>query len=150
MEVTLSKALKIKNRLVSDITDYQKKIIEYNQVHTGDKVPYDTRELLAYLLESKERLITLKTKIHTTCEPIREKIFKLGELKDTLKFLSDVPTKTGMVKASPYSHETVEMSSCISTIDMEVTRNTLRGEIEDIQDSIDLFNAKTKISIPED
>lgn len=147
MEVTLSKALKIKNRLISEVQDLQSKIREYNQVHEDNFAPFNVEEMLNELQATKEKLVTLKTNIHNKCEPIRNNIFKISELKDTLKFLSEVPTKSGMVKSHSYSQEMIPMKSYISSMEMDKHIKTIRAEIEDLQDTIDVFNAKTTILV---
>ena len=79
--MNIKKALKLKNKLVLQVSENYQKVSAYNSVEEGSKKPYDTRESLEAYNSSVNELIELKTKIHRANGPVYDKIFRLSELK---------------------------------------------------------------------
>jgi cell fate (sporulation/competence/biofilm development) regulator YmcA (YheA/YmcA/DUF963 family) len=98
------------------------------------------------VINKRDDLIKFKTAIHLTSEPIREKIFRLSELKNYLSNLNRLNTTEGNVKSRGYGTEDVTTYACtINEIQKQSLLESIQTEIEDIQDEIDTFNATTEL-----
>jgi hypothetical protein len=142
----LSKALKLKNKKVTDYNNTVTKMISVNSYDITSKRYYDTRKLLEEVIVKRDDLIKFKTAIHTTSEPIREKIFRLGELKNLLMNFNRLSTNEGVIKSRGYGTEEVTTYKCtINELEKVALIESIQTEIEDIQDDIDVFNATTEL-----
>jgi hypothetical protein len=142
----LSKALKLKNKKVTDYNNTVTKMISVNSYDITSKRYYDTKKLLEEVIVKRDDLIKFKTAIHTTSEPIREKIFRLGELKNLLMNFNRLSTNEGVIKSRGYGTEEVTTYKCtINELEKVALIESIQTEIEDIQDDIDVFNATTEL-----
>ena len=142
----LSKALKLKNKKINDYNNTVTKMISANSYDITSKRYYDTKLLLEQSIVKRDDLIKFKTAIHLTSEPIREKIFRLGEVKHFLMNLNRLSTNEGIITSRGYGSEEVKTYECtINELDKAALMEGLQTEIEDIQDDIDAFNATTEL-----
>lgn len=153
MNVTISKALKIKNRVIREISSLEDKITKHNQVmYIPDtqkpKYELDTKFLHGELFEKRNLLAIIKTSIHNASEPVRIKIFQLSELKSHIKFVDVIPAENGTV-TKKYSDVLKNVKSQINVQDIDNFKKELQEKIDNIQDELDEFNAITKVEIPE-
>ena len=89
--------------------------------------------------------LDLKTAIHTTSEPIRLKIFQLGELKSLLNTVNSLDTKSGVYKEG-YREVTLRTYESSITEEEKASKvKTIEDTIELLQDEIDTFNATTEL-----
>jgi len=142
----LSKALKLKNKKISEYNNTFTRMISANSYDIDSKRYYNTDELHVEVINKRDDLIKFKTAIHLTSEPIREKIFRLSELKNYLSNLNRLNTTEGNVKSRGYGTEDVTTYACtINEIQKQSLLESIQTEIEDIQDEIDTFNATTEL-----
>lgn len=143
--MTIAQALKEKNKLAFKIKVNWFKIKSKNSLIKGAHRPYDIHELKDQTLVLVDELIDLKTKIHQASAPVRDKIFRLSELKAVLSTLGGIPTNEGITK-DKYENEFTEMDASIKTIELDEMMEQYRDEIDDLQDHLDNFNYTTMIS----
>ena len=142
----LSKALKLKNKKVTDYNATVTRMISANSYDVESKKYYDSRELLIEVIAKRDDLIKFKTAIHLTSAPIREKIFRLGEIKNLLLNLNRLNTNEGVIKSRGYGTEDITTYACsFNEVEKTSLIEDLQTDIEEIQDEIDTFNATTEL-----
>lgn len=142
-QMTVAKALKTKNRLVKKINTLTNRIYEYNSIPDGNRRPYDMEQLLNEIGELRKKLVDLKAKVHRANEPVFEKIFRLSELKSYITSLNSVDTTTG-VDTGWGSSEVTHVAQ-IGPAELNVLIDGVQAQIDDLQDELDEWNAKTQI-----
>lgn len=142
----LSKALKLKNKKINEYNNLVTKMVSCNSYDVTSKRYYDAKTLHNEVVDKQADLIKFKTAIHLTSEPIRYKIFELGELKNYLMNLSRLSTNEGVVKSRGYGESDVSTYACsINELEKVKMMESIQTEIEYIQDAIDAFNATTEL-----
>lgn len=144
--MNLAKALKLKNKKLSEYNKTIQKMRAYNSYDVDSKKVYNSKELMTQAEAQLNDYVALKTAIHSTSEPIRSKIFRLGELKSFLSNITNMSTTEGIVKSSGYRETTtITYAVDITEEEKEAKLKAIQDEIEAIQDEIDTFNALTSI-----
>ena len=150
MEITLARALKLKNRLAEKISEIDSDIIKYNRIAEGNDREINVQEAIKKRSDYIDKLIKLKVDIFNAGNPIRKQIFGLSELKAEIAFLRSIPTergkhyRTGIYQEDPEVEYGVELTK--ADIDAMVKRN--ESLIDSIQfDIIDAHNSNTMIEI---
>ena len=142
----LSKALKLKNKKVSEYNTIVTKMVSYNSYDIDSKKVYNSKELYNEVVTKLLDLVKFKAAIHTTTEPIRERIFELAELKNLLMNVNRLNTTEGKVKSRGYDGSDVSVYACDIVEEEKVQiMQALQNSIETIQDEIDAFNATTDL-----
>jgi len=95
MKVTLAKALKLKNRFASKVSEVSNKITQYNSIIEGQERPVDINALMEKRGKLMDGLINLKSAINVANAPIQSTIYLLAELKGELNFLRSIMTDSG-------------------------------------------------------
>ncbi|VTS06086.1 hypothetical protein [Tuwongella immobilis] len=144
-QINLSRALKLKNRVVHRLSQLDMQIITYNS-DIEDNQEYDVRLLYKQRMVLAEQLVQLKVALNAANKPIQGLIFELAECKALVAMLGKVNTKHG---------PSIEGFSGVRTnyvaqfrkpdIDREVRR--VEQEIDRIQDELDQFNYRTMIAV---
>jgi hypothetical protein len=137
--MNIKQALKRKNVLVNEIKQEFVKAQTYNSFEVGAKKAYSARMALdAYIAKTNE-LIALKTAIHLANAPIYGKIFRLSELKSTIKYLGSLNCAEG--KENRYgSVEPRILEVEIDVVERDNMVKAMESEIDTIQDELDYFN----------
>jgi hypothetical protein len=150
--ITLAKALKVKNRLVGELSSLQGVARQHNCL------PNESREEKSVQLSkvwediqtTSNRIVELKSKLAIATSPITPYLVDLAETKSTISFLESLPIKEGKEDTQigygvNSSLKTVVWNSFIN----ESSKNNLIKEnkkrLDFLQDKIDEFNAITKI-----
>ena len=142
----LAKALKLKNKLLKEYNVTLSRTISSNCYDVDTQKVYNSAVLLQEAILQRDRYVTLKAAIHSTSEPIRKKIFELGELKSFLSKFESLTTREGIVKDSNYNGTTVKTYAAdISEQSKQEIIKSLEESIENIQEEIDSFNATTDL-----
>src|SRR3989304_7125363 len=94
----LYKALKLKKKLIGEISALRSKIQEKNSYAVGSLNPdnYNVPNLYRDLNEKINSLVDLKVAINSANIGIRDKIFVLSELKALISMLKVLPTTEGI------------------------------------------------------
>lgn len=137
--MNIKQALKRKNVLVNEIKQEFVKAQTYNSFEVGAKKAYSARTALdAYIAKTNE-LIALKTAIHIANAPIYGKIFRLSELKSTIKYLTALNCTEG--KENRYGAvEPRILEVEIDVVERDNMVKAMEAEIDKIQDELDYFN----------
>lgn len=145
--MNIKKALKLKNKLVLQVSENYQKVSAYNSVEEGTKKPYDTREALEAYNSSVNELVELKTKIHRANGPVYDKIFRLSELKSMASRLKSLNCQEGKVAKNRWDADVPPsmMVSEIGIVERDEMVKHIEAQIEEIQDILDTHNAVTEI-----
>lgn len=141
--MNLIKALKTKKKLINETQKAFKKVNENNTYLEDETKPYNASTEFEKYLTLTNELIDLKVKIHLANAPIYPKIFRLSELKNIvsqLKYLNVRESKTVRADGTPI----VTLAS-INLLERDSLIEKYEAEIEQLQEEIEEFNAKTKI-----
>jgi hypothetical protein len=145
--MNLTKALKHKKKLVKQADEMFNRFQRYNSQNKENvNKGYSPEEAFNSWIELTQDLIELKTKIHNANIKIAEKIFRLGELKNLVSRIRVVDTKSGLVKE--HRHPDVAPIEYVTYMDLFAKDDQIskwEGEIEQLQEEIEAYNAITKI-----
>lgn len=142
----IAKALKLKNKKVSEYTDLLNKMVASNSSDQSAKKNYDSKVLYGQVVNLQADIIKLKTAIHRASDPVRSKIFEIGEVKNLLTYIARMSTVEGIVKNRGYSSATED----IYVADFSEAAKTslikeLQERIETLQEELDSFNATVEV-----
>jgi hypothetical protein len=150
--ISLAKALKIKNRLVGELSNLQSVARQHNALPTEsrEEKSVNLEEIWNDIQTTSNRIVELKSKIAVATAPITPLLVDLAETKSTITFIESLPIKEGKEDTQigygiNSSLKTVVWHSYID----EAKKNRLlkenKNRIDLLQDQIDEFNAVTKI-----
>ena len=141
----LAKALKLKNKKLKEYKSTLMKVIQHNSYDVDNKPVYDSKELFQDAEKKLADYLDLKTAIHSSSQPIRLKIFQLGELKSLLNTVNNLDTKSGVFKEGYREVSLTTYEAKISEEEKAAKVKTIEDTIELLQDEIDTFNATTEL-----
>ena len=155
MKVTISKALKTKNRLTSRITQVKSQIRAHNAYIVDKTIPVDeikiqikVPELLQELDSLTNKLIAVKSAIGKGNVGSVDKIFRLSEAKGLLAYWEIVDCTEG--RAGGYGHDNDVKRVQVSLTEKNKIVSELQKLTEKLQDELDEYNATTRVEIPDD
>ena len=143
--INLSKALKLKNKLIAKNTELMQRVLLYNSAKTGNDRPYSSTDSLKQYNEGIKELVDLKTLIHLANAEVYHKIFMMSELKSLASKLKGLDCKTGMHAEGWKSEIPVEFDSEISILEKDKIIASIEQEIENIQEALEEHNVRTTI-----
>ncbi len=146
-EITLSKALKVKNRLTGRLAKIQEDIQTYNSVPEGQADQVNVPALMKTREELVGALVSLKTAINDANREVQRDIYDLAEKKAMAQFLGGVNTRHG--PQPPVYPSTVEVVyvAALKKADVDALVVHLEKEIDQLQDKLDQFNHDHKIEV---
>ena len=146
-EITLAKALKIKNRLTGRLAKVQADIQAYNSVPAGQADQVNVPALMQTRAELVGALVTLKTAINEANREVQRDIYDLAEKKATAQFLAGVNTRHGpQPPVYPSTTEVIYVAALKkANVDALVAR--LESDIDQLQDRLDQFNHAHKVEV---
>ena len=141
----LTKALKLKNSLVGEVTTLKNIIIASNVTFAKNTPEYDSKTKYSELLGKIQELASHKAKIAAANSGIYPQMFLLAEYKGLIEHLRSLNTKDGVEPA--VHREAVEIVYKASIKDSFVNEEVARltKEIEKLQDEIDEYNTTHSI-----
>jgi hypothetical protein len=143
----LHKALKLRKKLVGEITSLKQQIQGKNSYLVGslNAEKYNVPKLYDELLEKIDQLTGLKYVINEANKEIQAQIYTLAEYKALIAFWNSVPVSEGTQVHGYSDAKTLEYKVQID----EETRNnyvkTFQTRVDAIQEEIDVFNYTTEI-----
>ena len=146
-EITLAKALKIKNRLTGRLAKVQTDIQAYNSVPEGQADQVNVPTLMKTREELVEALVGLKAAINDANREAQRDIYALAEKKATAQFLAGVCTRHGPQPAVYPSTTEVTYVAALKKADVDSLVVRLEKEIDQLQDRLDQFNHAHKIEV---
>lgn len=147
-ELTLAKALSVKNRLAGRLAQSRTNIETYNSVLEGRRRAggVDVRAELERFQKLQHALVTVKAAIQHANDPIYADILRLGEIKSQLQLLNGLNTTHG---AEPgFNGVELLYDAAIKKPEILHMVRALEGEIDTTQDRINQHNASTQIELP--
>lgn len=147
-QITLAKALKLKNRLAGRLSKVQEDISTYNSVLKEQVGKVDIPACVKLRDQIQESLIGLKTKIILANGEIQETLIRMGETKSKLTFLEMIPVRDGQERHG-YQNTEITWVAAISKADIDAERKKLESEIDAMQDKVDTFNHTQRLEIPQ-
>lgn len=144
IEITLAKALKLKNRLAGRVSELTNDIKTYNSQQEGAEV-VNVLQRYTERTELVSRLIQLKTAISRANEPVQRQIYTLAERKALMSLLNELPTQHGSV--SQYHQAPVRYVAQMRKEHVDQEKRRLEQEIDQLQDELDRFNQTTVIGV---
>jgi hypothetical protein len=139
-EITLVKALKVKNRLTGRLAKVQADIQAYNSVPAGQAGQVDIPALMQTRAGLVDALVALKTAINEANREAQRDIYDLAEKKATLQFLAGVNTRHGPQPAVYPGSAEVNYVAVLKKADVDALVARLEKEIDQLQDKLDQFN----------
>jgi hypothetical protein len=146
-EITLGKALKIKNRLTGRLAKVQADIQAYNSVPEGQADQVNVPALMKTREELVGALVSLKTAINDAYREAQRDIYDLAEKKATAQFLAGLNTRHGPEPAVYPNTTEVNYVAALRKADVDALVVRLEKEIDQLQDRLDQFNHVHKIEV---
>jgi hypothetical protein len=146
-EITLAKALKVKNRLAGRLAKVQADIQAYNTVPEGQAGQVNVPALLKNREELVGALVSLKTAINEANREVQRDIYDLAEKKATAQFLAGVNTLHGPQPAVYPNTTQVNYVAALKKADVDALVVRLEKEIDQLQDRLDQFNHVHKVEV---
>ena len=146
-ELTLAKALKIKNRLAGRLAKVQADIQAYNSVPAGQADQVNVPALVQTREELVGALVNIKTAINEANREAQRDIYDLAEKKATAQFLAGVNTRHGPQPAVYPNTTEVSYVAALKKADVDALVVRLENEIDQLQDRLDQFNHDHKIEV---
>lgn len=143
----LHKALKVKNRLVGEINNLQKVLQRENSRRNDNLSKVNCSETYDKLLDSLNRLVTLKTAIAKANTVIYDKIYEMDQLKSLMVFLKTLLTKEGeeLVYMGPNENKLYTWSCFMNQQAVDKALEELQVKVNNRQDEIDCANSVTEL-----
>jgi hypothetical protein len=146
-EITLAKALKVKNRLTGRLAKVQADIQTYNSVPEGQANQVNVPALLKTREELVEALVHLKTAINDANREVQRDIYLLAEKKAMAQFLGGLNTRHGPQPAVYPNTTEVQYVAALKKADVDARMARLEKEIDQLQDTLDHFNHVRKVEV---
>ena len=146
-EITLAKALKVKNRLAGRLAKVQADIQAYNSVPEGQADQVNVPALMQTHEELVGALVALKTAINDANREAQRDIYDLAEKKATAQFLAGVNTRHGPQPAVYPNTTEVSYVAALKKADVDGLVARLEKEIDRLQDRLDQFNHDRRIEV---
>lgn len=163
VKVSLARLLKVKNRIASEVTRKNEKIVQYNVFTVIDdknnlnpvvtvEPPVYVNELVNEVNQLITDLIFVKSLISRANNKIVDKIYRMSECKGQLAFFKKLNCAEGKI-TNTYSMRDIDNSEYRVAQIKEEDRNNrveaLIAEINKLQDELDEFNATHRVEIDE-
>jgi hypothetical protein len=146
-EITLAKALKLKNRLSGRLAKVQNDIQTYNSVPEGQADQVSVPGLVQTREELVGALVSLKTAINEANREVQRDIYELAEKKATAQFLAGLNTRHGPQPPGYPATVEVHYVAALKKADVDALVARLEGEIDQLQDKLDHFNHVHRIEV---
>lgn len=149
--MNIAKALKVKNRLAGEVSRLQDIFRRENSRRNDNISTIDRPKAYEAVLEAFEKLVKLKGAINEATAKIAPKLAELSEYKLFLSYISSVPTREGPEIEQCYGSTPIqyEWNSYLNRAEIDKKVEHYQNKINELQDEIDEYNAKTKIKFDE-
>ena len=146
LNITLAKALKLKNRLAGKIAKLTQTVQTYNSTQEASE-RIDVRTAFTERADLVRRLTDLKHAIARANAPIQRDIFDLAELKAEVTLLTALNTKHGTFLEGYPTAGQVTFVAQFRKADVDAMTDALEQRIDALQDKLDTFNAQTLVAV---
>lgn len=150
--MNISKALKVKNRLIGEINQLKEIFRRENSRREDSVSKVNQEELFGKLSEAGQKLERLKGAIGQATAPISKLLSSLTEAKANIIFYNSLPCREGieylqMGAGNPPTE--FKWNSYLNRQKIDEIVFNLQKAIDAMQDEIDNFNATTQIEFEE-
>ena len=153
MKTTLARALKEKNRIAGRLHYLQELVRKENRKIKDSPRKLSPADLAAEAERLSEQLIAVKTVIAEANAGIVGTIVELEEVKSLLAFFREVPADDDLeiLEGRFGSQRTiVEWDVAMDKSTLLLKRGELRARADALQDRLDEYNIRTKVTLPDD
>lgn len=148
MKITLAKALKLKNRLVAELTKIRQQEVQFNVVHPQKQPLVDVLALRNEEDVILNKLIELKTALALATAPISGLLISLAEHKSKILHFTSIPYDSNFsVRDTNGGHYYESGNPQLSKQTLDELVKATQNKIDELQDAIDEYNSSTKIEI---
>lgn len=145
--VSLSKALKLKNRKVQKVNSLRSKIHNSNSVLMGSDPDFRVADLYPELQKELADLWNLKAKINAANVPVHPLIYEMAEIKGQITWLNSLNTARGKQMTGYMQTEPQEYVAQMDAVQVAAEVDRLQVRLDEIQDELDRHNATVQIDI---
>lgn len=152
MKMSLSKALKTKNRIAGELNRLQQIFNRENSRKEGSTSKVDRKALLDQIWKKRSALVAVKTMIAEANVGIAGALVAMGELKAESAFLQSVNVMDGKCQDSRGFRETsaeVVYDAFLKQEDVDARVAEITRTIDSLQDRADTYNATMFIDFEE-
>ena len=146
--MNLSRALRLKKRIVENIRKLEKDIQAQNSVlkpNAGEEHSKSIRDKFALRQKYVSQLVNLKQQIQTATAPIMDLVLTLAEVKAEIAFWQAVNTAHGLQERQWGDMPPLEYVAVYSRSEVDEAVANLQNNIDTLQTKIDNFNATTTL-----
>lgn len=146
--MTLSNALKQKNRLAGELVRLQQILSRENARRSDSTSNVDRNNIWLKIIQTSNELGVLKGNIATANVAIYSKLERMAELKSRISYLKGLPVSEGEdVNFVGRDQEKLvyTWNSFFNQEKVDATVESLQKEINTLQDEVDVYNAITNI-----
>lgn len=149
VEISLAKALKLKNRLAGRLNNINSELQQSNSalqeqsVHPSFKNFESNMQLRRTLVNA---ILDVKNALYKANSGIQRVLNEMSELKDEISFLRGLPTNEGVFKHGYQNTDTVYVCN-LNREEVNKRIRALEAKIDSYQDSVDNYNHATKIAV---
>lgn len=147
--MNIAKALKVKNRLVGELTKLQEIARRENSRRNDNPSQVNVGEVFDQIAETRSKLVSLKAAIVQASAPVAKELAQLAEVKAFLNWVPALPVREGEEKvAIGHSKDTIDYTWTAFMNRQAVDRWVAKLQLEanSLQDQIDDFNAQTQVN----
>lgn len=150
MQITLARALKLKNRLAGQLAKLGQRAIAHNSYVEGTANAYDSNVVFDDYAEVRDQLIEVKAKIQIANAPIQEKIIRIGELRSQVSLLQSMNVTEGPVHTNRFLDDKEVVHNYLvhyTKSERDEWVEEIESDIDTLQDEIDTHNAVTRVEL---
>lgn len=146
--MNIPKALKVKNRLVGNVTKLQEIVKRENSRRSDNTSTVNVEHTIASLTAERVKLTSLKAAIAVASAPISLKLSQLSETKTYINWLTALPTRDGIEKVAFGAKEVedYEWKAYYTRAKLDEELNLEQQKVNALQDEVDEYNTKTQVS----
>ena len=149
MQMTLSRALRYKKRIVERIRKLESEVQENNSQIDGEERETDVRLALKQRAAWVQHLVAFKLALQEATRPIQKLVFELAETKAELSFLQRICTLHGTQRARYREDISTTYTAELRKKEVDTLTETLQKRVDDLQTKIDAHNATKQLEISE-
>jgi hypothetical protein len=145
MKMTLAKALRVKNRLVSKLQKMKNIVSNNNSYVEPNPSNHDIAKIMEEIVGLTKNLVELKTAVSVANKGIARQLHELEELKSTISFLETISVREGVFCDYGDVIQTHKVVFKDTQLAAQIEKN--QNMIEHLQDEINQFNFNTMIEV---
>lgn len=147
MEMTLSRALRYKKRIIEKIRKLESDIQSNNSVVEGEEREADVKLCMKQREVWTNHLIDFKLALQEATRPIQRLVFELAETKAELSFIQRIPTQKGQVRGRYRDEPNMTYVAEFTKKDVDAKTEELQKRVDELQTKIDAHNATTNVKL---